>query len=495
MGAIALCLLLPHLAGAKTMDTHDTTLVADVRVTCDRARLAERNGDLENALSLWFLAFNDYQSRLRQYPEAFTCANRIETLAGQVSSAKCPLIHSYYAAIAELYWEFGDYENAYYLLTYVIDHPREAEAVGALAQAYYWLGVVYADQGELTQACDMFEAGIGRRFLTGKQGSPPAAWEQRCVGGLGYALLARGEYGRAIDLLRQASTRLDSLGEYKAAGELEVFLSYCYAKTNRPDSARYFIAEAKARYQRAVPLRLRWAMLHFAESHIEALAGHTDKAYDLMLTTYAAWRERKSGLMPTHIAHVRRSPLPVSPPATNSGPPPGNSVWKVWGAALLVALLLSLLLTGFFLRILKRRLIATLKARHQQEGEVEPMALPTDKAKEEALYQFVVDYVQGEQAYLSPTFSLEELCRALGKERKVVSQCINHVGGRNFCSFINSYRIACAIRLMQDGAGPKLSMDAIAIDSGFASRSTMWRAFRKEFGVGPIEYVNGEVAI
>ncbi|MBD2722718.1 helix-turn-helix transcriptional regulator [Hymenobacter sp. BT189] len=94
-----------------------------------------------------------------------------------------------------------------------------------------------------------------------------------------------------------------------------------------------------------------------------------------------------------------------------------------------------------------------------------------------------------EQPWLEPELTLAELAHRLRTNTSLLSHVINTGCGQNFNDFVNSYRVAEAERKLQDPRLAHYSLVGIALESGFNSKSTFNRVFKKLTGRTP-----GEVA-
>lgn len=98
-----------------------------------------------------------------------------------------------------------------------------------------------------------------------------------------------------------------------------------------------------------------------------------------------------------------------------------------------------------------------------------------------------------EKPYLDPDLHLDDVAGMLNISRHQASQLINEHFNKNFCDFINYYRIDEAKKLLND-EGVKLNMENIGYKSGFNNRSSFYRAFKKFEGVSPSEYQGHDIA-
>ncbi|GAA3967852.1 helix-turn-helix transcriptional regulator [Hymenobacter antarcticus] len=119
----------------------------------------------------------------------------------------------------------------------------------------------------------------------------------------------------------------------------------------------------------------------------------------------------------------------------------------------------------------------------------EPVALPAaGLAPElhpwrEKLQQMMTE----EQPWLEPELTLAELAHRLRTNTSLLSHVINTGCGQNFNDFVNSYRVAEAERKLQDPRLGHYSLVGIALESGFNSKSTFNRVFKKLTGRTPSE--------
>ncbi len=98
-----------------------------------------------------------------------------------------------------------------------------------------------------------------------------------------------------------------------------------------------------------------------------------------------------------------------------------------------------------------------------------------------------------ERLYLDPEISITKLAKQLSTNEKYLSQLFNQQLNSTFNDYINSLRIIEACRLMTTTVKPIKSVDQIAEDAGFRSRSAFYNAFKKYTGVTPAFFIKSNM--
>src|SRR6185312_14259030 len=84
--------------------------------------------------------------------------------------------------------------------------------------------------------------------------------------------------------------------------------------------------------------------------------------------------------------------------------------------------------------------------------------------------------------------TLADLAARLGTTPHKLSEVLNAQIGNTFYDFVNSYRVRDVQRRIQAGEARTRKMLAVALDAGFASKSTFNQAFKKHTGQTPSEF-------
>ena len=99
-----------------------------------------------------------------------------------------------------------------------------------------------------------------------------------------------------------------------------------------------------------------------------------------------------------------------------------------------------------------------------------------------------------EKSYLQPDLNLGLLSEAVKLPATEVSRAINKVKGMNFNDYVNSFRVEEFKRVAMKPENRKLTLLALAHDSGFNSKATFNRVFAKREGQSPGTWLRQQMA-
>lgn len=126
-------------------------------------------------------------------------------------------------------------------------------------------------------------------------------------------------------------------------------------------------------------------------------------------------------------------------------------------------------LTVLFLYALTRRPVTVSARAPQSSGAFDQVATLMREAK----------------LFRDPDLTLSRLARRLGLPARAVSQAINQTTGLNVSQYVNQHRIEAAAKALRASSA---SIEVIAQDSGFLSRSNFYREFQRVHGVTPAAF-------
>ena len=111
----------------------------------------------------------------------------------------------------------------------------------------------------------------------------------------------------------------------------------------------------------------------------------------------------------------------------------------------------------------------------------------TNEKSEEYLKQ-LLDLMETKKPFLECELTLLKLAESLGISSNHLSQIINEKLNQNFYDFVNKYRVENAKNLLIDPAFDSKTIYAIALESGFNSKSAFNTCFKKYTNQTPSEY-------
>jgi AraC-like DNA-binding protein len=124
--------------------------------------------------------------------------------------------------------------------------------------------------------------------------------------------------------------------------------------------------------------------------------------------------------------------------------------------------------------------------------------LKTQNTEEEAtrmaaLYSRVQSFMELRRPFLSDEFSLDDLAKNVFSNKTYLSRTINVMSGRNFCAFVNWYRVRYAQSLIR--RNPHMRFSEMAAVCGFHSIPSFNMAFKANTGLTPSQWKQQEWGI
>lgn len=106
----------------------------------------------------------------------------------------------------------------------------------------------------------------------------------------------------------------------------------------------------------------------------------------------------------------------------------------------------------------------------------------------ERIFKQATEFFDEKKPYLDADLRLDSLAQMMSVNRNHLSQSINEYGKSAFWNFVNRYRVEEAKRRLREPSLRHLTIEAIALDSGFNSISTFNSMFKKLVGMKPKEW-------
>lgn len=154
----------------------------------------------------------------------------------------------------------------------------------------------------------------------------------------------------------------------------------------------------------------------------------------------------------------------------------------------LLALLFRVLCdnTMVFSHRMERRIIESLK--------VSVVGVPNEVTKTDTAYQEIYDRIvahfEVDKPYLRSDLIIDDLVKVVFSNKLYISRAISQITGRNFCQFVNYYRIMYSVETFR--RNPELKVTELAGLSGFNSLVSFSMAFRLYMNENPSDWIRKE---
>ncbi len=111
-----------------------------------------------------------------------------------------------------------------------------------------------------------------------------------------------------------------------------------------------------------------------------------------------------------------------------------------------------------------------------------------DEDTRATMFDQLTKHIEQEHSYRNSELSLAKLADSIGLSPHHLSEVLNQHAGKNFNHFINSYRVKEVCEKLHSSSTSNV-LD-IAVQAGFASKSTFNTIFKKYMGITPTQYRN-----
>jgi AraC-like DNA-binding protein len=158
----------------------------------------------------------------------------------------------------------------------------------------------------------------------------------------------------------------------------------------------------------------------------------------------------------------------------------------LYAASILLALCIRVTYESFFAvcHELERKIMESLKV-----SQVE-MAGGVREGTYRELYERIVEYFESEKPFLDNQLTINDVVKVVFSNKVYISRAISQFTGRNFCQFVNYYRISYSVECFR--ADPDLKVNALAEMSGFNSVVSYNMAFRLFMNENPSDWCRKE---
>lgn len=103
-------------------------------------------------------------------------------------------------------------------------------------------------------------------------------------------------------------------------------------------------------------------------------------------------------------------------------------------------------------------------------------------------WKILTEHIAMNRSYLDENCSLPSLAFQTNIPDYQLSKLLNAHGGISFTDFINEYRVKESLIYLEDISNQRINIDTIALECGFGSRTSFYRAFVKIYSISPTAY-------
>jgi AraC-like DNA-binding protein len=101
----------------------------------------------------------------------------------------------------------------------------------------------------------------------------------------------------------------------------------------------------------------------------------------------------------------------------------------------------------------------------------------------------IIQFMDKKKPYLKSNFSVHDVSRELNIPHLRVSTSFNKQLETSFPEYRNKLRIDYAVKLMKENAHVHMSIEGIALQSGFKNKSSFYATFRSVHQMTPTEWI------
>ena len=176
-----------------------------------------------------------------------------------------------------------------------------------------------------------------------------------------------------------------------------------------------------------------------------------------------------------------------------------TAVAMAYGAVVLVSLLMATEVVALAIRIRKSSvfvILGNLERKIVESMKISQVDFAGETPGSDQLYKNIYErllrYFDMHKPYLNNELTINDIVEVVFTNKLYISRAINHCTGRNFCQFVNYYRVTHAVALFRED--PQLKVIELTNRSGFNSTTSFSAAFKLYMGEKPGDWCRKERA-
>lgn len=481
-------------------------------------------------------AAEGYRVFVQDYEQAFACYLEAATLLETIPTKEFPPRPHIYINLANLYYVFREYGDAIkYYEKVAADPDVPGDYYGSLNPAINGIALSYRyGYGDYDRSDSCF---ISLLELTRGYEPDRVVWEGITEANIGYNFYLRRQPDVALKWLVPALEKITRPNDFQFVTSRAADVAAIYLEKSEPEAAKKYIDMALD-YHARTRIPDKESHLYEVLARYHTLSGNSKMARAYLDSTLMAKdkeAEAFSGLVLRRVEQRLRAADQKLNDHKIESEQARSRMYRhtaMLTAAALVIILLLLGLTLFFYRRTRNAYRKLVRRSQQWAGIIVPEPEPTEpeevqpedtrapqlSGEEETLPVAIGETVcddgrlaaeTGQPAidthdaitmaevekamterkvYKRTDLTLDALAQETGFNRYYLSNVLNRCTGKNFNSYVNEFRVKEAIRIMSEPGGDDLTVDAIAFESGFNDRQSLYRVFKKITGLSPKDF-------
>ncbi len=329
-----------------------------------------------------------------------------------------------------------------------------------------------------------------------------------CISGLASTYLSLDSISQSFRYAKQSKKIASGLKGYSWISESYEVLAGCYSKLGIYDSARYYLVEA-VKLNKLSGNESRTAELFNKLSMTCGKLNEQENALSYLDSSYMSYKkfvskkniDRLAALRNESDYYIHKSRI-TELISKNNSEKEKSKLFLLLFSAISVLLFLAILFSAFrrnqlkklkesYVGLVKKNIELDQLTNRLQDCDARPMRkVKTESIKNEDIIAGKLrKRLQKDEIFTNPDLSLKILAEDLGTNTSYLSAIVNNHFNCNLKTLINKHRIDKARKMMVTNGYSHYSMDGIATEVGFKSRSGFYLAFKSVTGITPTLYI------
>jgi len=431
----------------------------------------------------------------------------------KISLEDMPEKLSYLIKIGDAYYFFKDYKKATGYYKEILDEGNNIHTPNIKQHARNDLGLCYRyGNNDLACSDSCFLTILEPENMSQLDGCLCDIWQGIAEGNTGYNMLLRGEYNKALPLLKSSLERTSKAGDYAYAARPAIHLANIYLKKGNSTEAKRYIDLAVEYYSKKPTEKLSSTIFETL-SRYYATTGNTKLCMAYMDSTLAEITKHEKEFCALQLLRAEEKHL-LTDKKLNEQQLHEEQIKKMAYKSSLIVSCIALLLIGVAfahsLLLYGKKKNAYRKLAHKLQvwasvktenydfdtalNEEETENNEEDKQNGEPdevdflIMKDIEQLMAEEKLYRDHALTVDSLAHKLGAKRHYISNAINHCLKKNFNTYINEYRIKESIIFLSKKETDSLPLESIALEVGFSNYLNFYRVFKKMTGLSPAEF-------